>query len=96
MKKEFKILSPNGILGYGFPEDSFNIGIAQKPDLIAVDAGSTDPGAIKAALPGVTFNGVSGAIAFDDIGDAVRDTAYIKTINTADGAWEFVTQQSAG
>ena len=44
MKKEFKILSPNGILGYGFPEDSFKIGLAQKPDLIAVDAGSTDPG----------------------------------------------------
>lgn len=44
MLKEFKILSPNGILGYGFPEESFRIGIAQKPDLIAVDAGSTDPG----------------------------------------------------
>lgn len=44
MKKEFRILSPNGILGYGFPEDSFRIGVAQKPDLIAVDAGSTDPG----------------------------------------------------
>ncbi|MCQ2401657.1 MAG: DUF1446 domain-containing protein [Lachnospiraceae bacterium] len=44
MKKEFRILSPNGILGYGFPEESFNIGVAQKPDLIAVDAGSTDPG----------------------------------------------------
>lgn len=44
MKIEFRILSPNGILGYGFPEESFNIGVAQKPDLIAVDAGSTDPG----------------------------------------------------
>ena len=44
MLKEFKILSPNGILGYGFPEESFKIGIAKKPDLIAVDAGSTDPG----------------------------------------------------
>ena len=59
-------------------------------------ADSADAGAIKTALGGVTYDGVSGAIAFDDTGDAIRDTAYIKTINTADGVWEFVTQQSAG
>ena len=39
-----KILAPTGIVGYGFPEESFHAGIAQKPDLIACDAGSTDPG----------------------------------------------------
>ena len=39
-------------------------------------AGSSDKAAVKAALPGVTYAGVSGAIAFDDIGDAIRDTAY--------------------
>ena len=44
MKPEFKILSPTAILGYGFPEESFKRGMAEKPDLIAVDAGSTDPG----------------------------------------------------
>jgi len=44
MKKEYKILAPTGIVGYGFPEDSFNKGVAQNPDLIACDAGSTDPG----------------------------------------------------
>ena len=44
MKKEMKILSPSGIVGYGFPEESFKAGIAQKPDLIACDGGSTDPG----------------------------------------------------
>ena len=43
-KREFKVLSPTAILGYGFPEASFLRGIEQKPDLIAVDAGSTDPG----------------------------------------------------
>lgn len=59
-------------------------------------ADSPDAGAIKGVLGGVTYEGVSGAIAFDEVGDAIRDTAYIKTINTADGAWEFVTQQSAG
>ncbi len=42
--KEMRILAPTGIVGYGFPEESFFAGIAQKPDLIACDAGSTDPG----------------------------------------------------
>ena len=39
-----RVLSPTAILGYGFPEKSFRRGIEKKPDLIAVDAGSTDPG----------------------------------------------------
>ncbi|MEA2084954.1 MAG: acyclic terpene utilization AtuA family protein [Thermodesulfobacteriota bacterium] len=43
-KHSLKILSPTAILGYGFPEESFIRGIAMKPDLIAVDAGSVDPG----------------------------------------------------
>jgi len=37
--KEFRILSPTGIVGYGFPEASFRAGVAQKPDLIACDGG---------------------------------------------------------
>ena len=41
------ILSPCGILGYGFPEYSFRTAIAQKPDAIVVDAGSTDAGPHK-------------------------------------------------
>lgn len=40
----FTILSPTAILGYGFPEASFERGLAAGPDLIAVDAGSADPG----------------------------------------------------
>jgi hypothetical protein len=43
-QKEFRVLSPTAILGYGFPESSFKKGIERKPHLIAVDAGSTDPG----------------------------------------------------
>lgn len=35
---------------------------------------------IRDALAGVTFDGVTGAISFDENGDAVKDTAYIKTI----------------
>ncbi len=42
--KELRILSPTAILGYGFPEDSFERGLDKEPDLIAADAGSTDPG----------------------------------------------------
>jgi len=42
--KELKILSPTAILGYGFPMESFDEGMKLKPDVIAVDAGSTDPG----------------------------------------------------
>ena len=39
-----RILSPTAILGYGFPESSFAAGLKMNPDVIAVDAGSTDPG----------------------------------------------------
>ena len=42
--QEIKILSPTAILGYGFPIESLEAGLAQKPDAIAVDAGSTDAG----------------------------------------------------
>ena len=59
-------------------------------------AGSTDPAAVKAALPGVTYTGVTGVIAFDDIGDAIRDTAYIKVADTANSAWALETMQKAG
>jgi hypothetical protein len=47
MKKCFKILSPCGILGYGFPIESFESGMKDKPDAIVVDAGSTDAGPHK-------------------------------------------------
>ena len=57
-------------------------------------AGSADKAAIKAALPSVTYTGVSGAIAFDAGGDAIRDTAYIKH-STNSGAWELETVQTA-
>jgi hypothetical protein len=41
---EIKVLSPTAILGYGFPEESFERGLKKEPDIIAVDGGSTDPG----------------------------------------------------
>jgi len=41
---ELKVLAPTAILGYGFPKESFAAGMNLKPHVIAVDAGSTDPG----------------------------------------------------
>ena len=57
-------------------------------------AGTTDPAAVNEALWNVTYEGVSGAISFNEIGDANRDSAFIKTANTADNCWEFVTVQT--
>jgi len=56
-------------------------------------AGSVDPADIKAALGSVTYKGVSGDIAFNEIGDAIRDTAFIKTSDNAAGAWKLETVQ---
>lgn len=40
----FRMLSTSGILGYGFPEESFARGLAREPQMIGVDGGSVDPG----------------------------------------------------
>jgi Protein of unknown function (DUF1446). len=42
--EELRILSPTAILGYGFPIESFEEGMKRQPHVIAVDAGSSDPG----------------------------------------------------
>ncbi|MDG2090714.1 MAG: acyclic terpene utilization AtuA family protein [Gammaproteobacteria bacterium] len=42
--KEIKILCPTAALGFGCPAASFEAGLKRKPDVIGVDAGSTDPG----------------------------------------------------
>ncbi len=57
-------------------------------------AGSTDSTKVNEALWKVSFAGVTGAIAFDDVnGDAIRDVAYVKQVNTADATWNFVAVQ---
>lgn len=55
------------------------------------NAGSTDASAVLAALPSTTYEGVTGAIAFDATGDALRDSAFVKACNTSTGTWDFVT-----
>lgn len=47
LKDTVRILAPCGMLGYGFPKESFLKGIRENPDAIIVDAGSTDAGPHK-------------------------------------------------
>lgn len=51
--EEIRILSPTGVCGSGFVEASFEKALANKPDFIGCDAGSTDPGPshLGAGLP---------------------------------------------
>ena len=57
-------------------------------------AGSIDSAAVMAALPGVEIDGVSGHIAFDETGDAIRTSAFVKKANNETGDWEFVAEQT--
>jgi len=51
------------------------------------DAGSKDPKAVMAALPKVSYDGVTGHIEFDENGDAKVKTAYVKTADNSTGTW---------
>lgn len=44
---EIRVLTPTGMLGYGFPIEDFIEGLKRKPHVIAVDSGSTDSGPQK-------------------------------------------------
>ena len=44
MTSPITILAPCGMLGYGIPERSLIEGMKRNPDVIGLDAGSTDPG----------------------------------------------------
>lgn len=64
---EFRVLSPTAILGYGFPKESFEAGLSKKPDVIAVDAGSVDPGPYY----------LGAGISFTDRSAVYRDLAFM-------------------
>ncbi|MCL1816092.1 MAG: ABC transporter substrate-binding protein [Clostridiales bacterium] len=58
-------------------------------------AGSIDKAEVLAILPSVTFSGgATGNIAFDDVGDAFRNSAFVKKCDTATGDWIFVVEQN--
>ncbi|MBP1758079.1 MAG: amino acid transporter substrate-binding protein [Firmicutes bacterium] len=56
-------------------------------------ADSVNPQDIMTALWDVDYTGVSGKITFNEVGDAVRDTAYIKAVDTANNTWVFEKEQ---
>ena len=57
-------------------------------------AGTIDSAAVMAILPSVEIDGVSGHIAFDENGDAIRTSAFVKAIDNATGEWVFVSEQT--
>ena len=48
----------------------------------------------EGVLPTTETDGVSGHIAFDETGDTIRTSAFVKTVNSETGAWEFLTEQT--
>ena len=56
-------------------------------------AKSTDPAKVNEALWDVTYDGVCGHVEFDENGDAKRDTALIKSLNSEEGSWDLVGEQ---
>ena len=56
-------------------------------------AQSTDGEAIRNALAGISMDAVTGALSFDENGDAIKNTAYIK--QAIDGAFQFYKVQTA-
>jgi len=57
-------------------------------------AGSTDKAAVLAAVPKLSYTGITGPIAFDENGDAARDTAFVKACDYETGEWILIAQQS--
>ena len=51
---EIRILTPSGMLGYGFPVDHFKMGLALKPHAITINSGSTNSGPQKLGLGEMT------------------------------------------
>ncbi|MDY4133598.1 MAG: amino acid ABC transporter substrate-binding protein, partial [Treponema sp.] len=78
------IVAANPVMAY----DAYNVAL----EAIKA-AGSTKGEDIMKALPGISYNGITGLIEFDATGDAKRDGAYIKHANNNDATWEFVAIQ---
>ena len=57
-------------------------------------ANSTDSEEIATALADVTYDGVTGSIKFNEIGDAEKDMAYIKIVDVKTGTFKFEKTQT--
>ena len=53
---------------------------------------SPDSRDVNKALWDVKYKGVSGMISFDKNGDAIRDSAFLKTVNFETGQWDFLAE----
>lgn len=81
-----RVVSLNGLLGYGYPRASLDRALGLAPDLVGVDAGSTDPGPFYLGA-GESF--VSDAQVRSDLQPALRATierGIPLVIGTAGGA----------
>ena len=56
-------------------------------------AGSTDGDAIRDALAGVTYTGVTGDVVFDEEGDVDKNIIFIKGVDAEKGAFYSVKEQ---
>ena len=78
------VISAVSVMGY----DGYYMALA------ALQAADSITGAdVMAVLPTVETDGVSGHIKFDETGDAIRNSAFVKTVNNETGEWVFVTEQ---
>lgn len=72
------------VMGY----DAYNLAVSA-----ISKAGSVHHADILAAMPSVSSSGVSGLINFNDMGDAVRNSVYIKRADTEVPQWKYVKNQ---
>ncbi|MBE7016838.1 MAG: amino acid ABC transporter substrate-binding protein [Ruminococcaceae bacterium] len=75
------------VMGY----DAYNVALAA-----ISKAGSVHHADILAVMPNVGSSGVSGIINFDDNGDAIRNSIYIKRADTEVPLWKYVKNQRIG
>ena len=72
------------VMGY----DAYNLVLAA-----AKTAGSVHHADILAAMPSVSISGITGIISFNDQGDALRTSAYIKRADTENIVWKYIKNQ---
>jgi len=77
-----------GVTAMGF--DAYHVVL----DILQRAGDINDLDAIRAATVATSFMGpVTGLIEFDETGDALRNSAYVKRVNSETGEWEFYAQQ---
>ncbi|MDI9391539.1 MAG: acyclic terpene utilization AtuA family protein, partial [Synergistota bacterium] len=84
--EEIRILTPCGMLGYGFPIKWFRRGLSMDPHVIAVDSGSTDSGPHKLATGVMTCSKESYTKDISLLLDAINEKKIPLFISSAGGA----------